>query len=106
MVTPNAHYHAYPTSWRGYEGQQAFKHFQGRLLCHCSEGHLYSVWGKVLPLVCGEPVTYVEDYVEYHLDSSEGEWIWMERQPQDDHMQCQELSKGSYGMAFNNILLI
>lgn len=49
---------------------------------------------------------YVEDYVEYHLDSSEEEWIWMERQPEDDHMQCQDLSEGSYGMAFNNILLI
>ena len=60
----------------------------------------------MLPLICGELVAYVEDYVEYHPDFSKEEWIWMGRQPQDDHMRCQDLSGGSYGMASNNILLI
>ena len=106
MVTPNAHYHAYHTCQKGYEGQQALKHFQDRLFCHYSEGHLYLIWGRVLPLIRGKLATYVEDYVEYHPDSSEEEWIWMGRQLQDDHMQRQDLSGGSYGMAFNNILLL
>nr|POF24196.1 hypothetical protein CFP56_06274 [Quercus suber] len=53
-------------------------------------------------LVYGELVAYVEYYVEYHPDSSEEEWIWMGRQPQDDHMRRQGLSGGSYENGDNN----
>ena len=49
---------------------------------------------------------YIDDYVEYHPDSLEKEWIWMGQQPQNDHMRSQDLSGGSYGMVSKNILLI
>jgi len=52
----------------------------------------------VLPFIYGELVAYVKDYVEYHPDSLKEEWIWMGQQPQDDHMRCQDLWGGSYGM--------
>ena len=77
MFIPNAHYHAYSTCRRGHEGQQALKHFQGRLLCHRSQGRLCLIWGRVLPRVCGESAAYVEDHVEYNSDSLEEEWISM-----------------------------
>ena len=36
-----------------------------------------SIWGRVLPLVCGESAAYVEDHVEYNSNSLEEEWISM-----------------------------
>ena len=76
------------------------------VIIKCYSHYICSVWGRVLLFIWGELAAYVEDYVEHHPNSLKEEWIWMGRQPQDDHMRRQDLSGGSYGMASNNILLI